>query len=131
VASPALSLTSVQVFDTYFAKDVIERDFGVIKGLVELRPVHHRTDAKVRAHVSICVLALLLARLLEQRLKDAGVQQSAERALDTLASCHLNQLTDDAYSLTQPQPEQTRLLATLGLSSLLDDATVEARLTPR
>jgi len=43
---------------TYRAKDAVETDFQVIKSLIKLRPVRHRTDAKVRAHVTLCMLAL-------------------------------------------------------------------------
>lgn len=39
----------------YRAKDVIERDFRLIKDVVELRPIYHHIYAKVRAHLGCCV----------------------------------------------------------------------------
>ncbi|MBI2566097.1 MAG: transposase [Candidatus Schekmanbacteria bacterium] len=60
VVHPDLSLPAAELVDLYFSKDLIEKGFRIIKSELELRPVSHRTDAKVRAHVSLCILALLV-----------------------------------------------------------------------
>jgi len=38
-----------------------------MKSFVDLRPVNHRTEARIRAHVSVCVFTYLLQRLAEIR----------------------------------------------------------------
>ena len=43
----------------------IERGFRTLKSELELRPVYHRKTERVRAHVLICWLALLLIRIAE------------------------------------------------------------------
>lgn len=43
----------------------IERGFRTLKSELELRPVYHRKAERVRAHVLICWLALLLIRIAE------------------------------------------------------------------
>jgi hypothetical protein len=43
----------------------IERGFRTLKSELELRPVYHRKAERVRAHVLICWLALLLIRVVE------------------------------------------------------------------
>jgi transposase len=43
----------------------IERGFRTLKSDLELRPVYHRKDRRVRAHVLLCWLALLLIRIAE------------------------------------------------------------------
>jgi len=43
----------------------IERGFRTLKTDLELRPVYHRKNERVRAHVLICWLALLLIRIAE------------------------------------------------------------------
>lgn len=63
-AHPDVPGTASDLIDMYFEKDVVEKDFQTIKSAVELRPVHHQTDIKLRAHVTICMLALLLQRIL-------------------------------------------------------------------
>jgi hypothetical protein len=132
VAHPSVQKTAEELVNQYFAKDAIERDFRTIKSVVELRPIHHRTDPKVRAHVTICILALLLLRALEHRLEKTGV--SAASALETMEPVRLNVIAQDKaafYSSTRPDANTTALLQTLGYNDLMDDTTVRETITPR
>lgn len=134
VAHENLTSTAPGIVERYFAKDQVERDFKTIKSELELHPVAHRTDAKVRAHVTVCVLALLLERTLELRLAGTPLKQTAPRVLEQLRTCHLNLMQEDwgtAYSITRTTDEQRALLAGLGLQKLDDDAAVREELTPR
>ena len=38
----------------------VERAFRTLKGPLELRPIHHRLEDRVRAHVFLCMLAYYL-----------------------------------------------------------------------
>lgn len=132
VAHPELKQSAVELCRLYRAKDAVEKDFQIIKSVVELRPVWHRTDAKVRAHVTLCMLALLLERTLQQQLKG---QCSAKAALELLASCHLNMYgghaSPPAYALTHADSDQKSILRALRLQQLTDDKELADRLTPR
>jgi hypothetical protein len=44
-----------------------ERGFRDMKTVIELRPVYHRLDQRIQAHVLLCWLALLLVRVAERR----------------------------------------------------------------
>jgi hypothetical protein len=44
-----------------------ERGFRDLKSTLELRPVFHRLQPRIRAHVLLCWLALLLIRVAERR----------------------------------------------------------------
>jgi len=44
-----------------------ERGFRDLKSTIELRPVFHRIEPRIRAHVLLCWLALLLIRVAERR----------------------------------------------------------------
>jgi hypothetical protein len=44
-----------------------ERAFRTMKTTLDLRPVYHRLDERIRAHVLLCWLALLLIRVAERR----------------------------------------------------------------
>ncbi len=44
-----------------------ERGFRDLKSTLELRPVFHRLEPRIRAHVLLCWLALLLVRVAERR----------------------------------------------------------------
>jgi hypothetical protein len=43
----------------------VERGWRDIKQVIDLRPVYHRKEERIRAHVILCWLALLLARVAE------------------------------------------------------------------
>jgi hypothetical protein len=44
-----------------------ERGFRDLKSTLELRPVFHRLEGRIRAHILLCWLALLLIRVAERR----------------------------------------------------------------
>ena len=55
-------LTAGKVVATYKSLARVERDFRSIKSIdLDLRPIHHWTETRVRAHVFICMLASYLA----------------------------------------------------------------------
>ncbi len=133
-AHPELDLDAEKLVQLYFAKDAVEKDFQTIKSEVELRPVRHRTDAKVRAHVTLCVLALLLHRWIEQSLKSAGIRMKASTALEEMEPVHLNHLRTEiaaVYAVTERAPEQEKLLSALGLTDAIQEGNLASLITER
>jgi transposase len=55
-------LTLRQIVETYDARNQIETDIAYLKEklLIPLKPVYVRKDLKIRAHVFLCVVGLLL-----------------------------------------------------------------------
>ena len=45
----------------------VERGWRDMKQILDLRPVYHRLEQRIRAHVVLCWLALLLIRVIETR----------------------------------------------------------------
>jgi len=76
-----------------------ERSFRDLKTTLELRPVFHRLEHRIRAHVVVCWLALLLIRLAERK---SG--QSWRRIATELSRLHLVTLHGDAGSFQQTTP---------------------------
>ena len=114
----------------YRSKDIVEKDFQTIKGLVELRPIRHRTDAKVRAHVTVCMLSLFLERVLVKKLKTT----SADAALSQLEPCKLVRYIlagTTAYGLTALTAGARRIVDALGIRPLVDQALLNDKLRPR
>ena len=132
VAHPELPHSAEALSKLYRAKNTVEVDFRVIKSAVKVRPVRHHTDPKVRAHVTLCMLALLLNRTLAQRLRTS----TPESALETLSTCAMHRWgapgrdTRSLYSLTHPDAEQAALLRELKMLDLVDDDHLRARLEP-
>jgi transposase len=59
----------------YSGKYAVEGDFRVLKDkvLVPLKPVHVRKDERIRAHVFLCVMALLLFRYAAWHVRELGL----------------------------------------------------------
>lgn len=83
-------LTSEQMVRYYFDKDLIEKAFHNLKGIVRLRPVRHWLYNRVIAHVFICYLSYLLLSLLKLRIKKLNLSPVvALRELDTLYKVYM------------------------------------------
>ena len=56
------------VVRAYKQLKVAERAFRTMKDQIEIRPIHHHLEDRVRAHVFLCMLAYYVAFELHQRL---------------------------------------------------------------
>jgi transposase len=67
----------------------VESGFRQLKDVIAMRPIYHRIEPRVKAHIFVAALALLVQRLLGQRLKEAGLDLSPERAMQALSTVRL------------------------------------------
>jgi hypothetical protein len=88
----APDLSPPEVVSRYKSLADIERGFRVLKSEIEIGPVFHRLPDRIRAHASICFLALILYRVMRQRLTAAETGLSPERALDQLRRIQQHQI---------------------------------------
>jgi hypothetical protein len=77
-------LSAAEVVERYKALADIERGFRVLKSEIEIAPVFHRLPDRIRAHASLCFIALILYRVMRSRLRLAGSPQSPEAVLASL-----------------------------------------------
>jgi transposase len=125
VGHPDLPHSAEDIVRLYRQKDTVEKDFQTIKNVVKLRPLYHHTDAKVRAHVTLCMLALLLERTIERRLKRSGLVRTAAACFEELRGCHLNLISSDhalepTYVATEPTQSQLAILRNLRMRGLVE-----------
>jgi transposase len=66
--------SAAEVLGAYRRLLEVESSFRVLKSVLELRPVFHWTEDRVRAHVAICVLASVIEALMEADLRTADVR---------------------------------------------------------
>jgi transposase len=64
----------------------VESGFRQLKDVLALRPIYHQIEIRVKAHIFVAALALLVQRLLGRRLKEAGLDLSPARAMQALAT---------------------------------------------
>jgi transposase len=109
-----------------------ERGFRDLKSTLLLRPVFHRLEDRIRAHVLLCWLALLLIRVAERRSQTTWRQIATE-----LRRVHAVELCGPAGSVVQTTPltsQQAAILSACGVAkppamSVLHPADQEQRLT--
>ena len=67
----------------------VEAAFRSMKDVLELRPIWHRTDERVQAHVLVAALALTFDRILQRKLEKAGLRLSSRAAWEALEAVSL------------------------------------------
>lgn len=106
-------LTPIEAARLYKKEIGIERDFRDLKGFIELRPMFHRLEPRVRAHVFICVLAKAVARELETRLhRNAYIGSSVASVLMELGRVRVAEVGEGEsrrYLRTRLTPDQEML----------------------
>jgi hypothetical protein len=92
----------------------------VLKSEIEIGPVYHRLPERIRAHAAICFIALILYRIMRQRLHAAAAPTSPERALAQLRRIQHHRITlngsQPSAGLSTTSAEQSDVLAALKLS---------------
>ena len=92
----------------------VERGWRDMKQILDLRPVHHRLEDRIRAHIILCWLALLLIRIIETTCGDTWTNVRAE-----LQRLHVGTFTGSAgtyQQTTQVTPTQRQILDQLKLA---------------
>jgi transposase len=92
-----------------------ERGFRDLKSTIELRPVFHRLEPRIRAHVLLCWLALLLIRVAERR---TGLTwPRIARDLGRLHAITLSGPAGTVVQTTEPTTPQPGILRACGLTT--------------
>jgi len=81
-------LDNKKIIEIYFEKDLIEKAFRSLHGIIKLRPIRHWLYNRVVAHIFICYLAYLLLSLLKYKLKKAKIKESPVDALKELETLY-------------------------------------------
>ena len=91
----------------------VERGWRDLKQVIDLRPVYHRKEERIRAHVILCWLALLLARIAENACGATWPNLRRE-----LSRIHVGTFTGPAGTYrqrTEITAAQAAILAQLGI----------------
>ena len=91
----------------------VERGWRDMKQILDLRPVYHRLEERIRAHVVLCWLALLLIRVIETTTGDTW--HHVRRHLDRLHAGTFTGPTGMFRQRTEPSKPQQDLLARLDI----------------
>jgi len=115
--------TEAELWRTYIQLTQAEAAFRVQKSDLQIRPVWHRNEERVQAHIFVCFLAYVLWKTLEQWTRRAGLGDTARTVLAELAQIQSVDVvlpTTDARELrlrcvVKPEAPQALLLERLGV----------------
>jgi len=122
------TLSMPDVVRAYKQLKEVERAFRTLKGPLELRPIHHRLEDRVKAHVFLCMLSYYLAWHLRQACKPLLFDdEQPPPQPDPVAKAH--------RSAAAEQKARTKRTTTgercHSLSTLLDELATRTRNTLR
>lgn len=119
IQTEAPDLSPVEAVQAYKQLAEVERGFRNLKDVLELRPIYHRSQERVAAHIFVAALAFLLHCALEKKLQAAGVPLSAAQALETLRTVHVVDVQVDSNTkrgVTLGSGRARQVLAALGIT---------------
>ncbi|MDA8330390.1 MAG: transposase [Candidatus Dormibacteraeota bacterium] len=89
----------------------VERGWRDLKQELELRPMFHRKEDRIRAHVLLCFLGLLMMRVAENRTQQTWPR--IRRELQRLVLVDLSGPAGQVSQTSKPTPSQTQLFEAL------------------
>ncbi len=120
-------LSPEAVVKEYKRLQEVELLFDALKHFVNIHPVRHWLEPRVRAHVFLCILALLLKRIFEI---DCLGNKSVTECLETAAKSKLvnytvrmsqkSEATKTFWKITAVTPNQARLFNLVGIRNPFD-----------
>jgi transposase len=109
---------SSEIIKKYYDKEIVERAFKQIKGILNLRPIRVWLKDHVEAHIKICYLAYAILSFMNYRLKKINI--SSVDALNSLKHGYKVNLKSEKnnleWSLCVPlEPKQKKMLQALSV----------------
>ena len=119
---PKELMAATELVLAYKSLSLVEQAFRNLKTVsLEMRPVYHKTDDRIRSHVFLCMLAYYLQWHLTQRLKPLfksdgqgkNRQWRIQNVFESLKGIRRERIKVDAIEVeitTQPDADQQRIL---------------------
>jgi transposase len=124
LATTRQDLSPKKVVESYKNLQEVETLFDDLKHFVDIHPVRHWLEVRVRAHVFLCILALLLKRVLET---DCLKSRALTETLETIATSKLiryrvrmsprSPQTRTFWKVTTLTPQQASCFAVAGVKN--------------
>jgi transposase len=127
-------LGPVEAVGAYKELDTVESGFRDLKDVIEMRPVYHKTDDRIKAHIFVATLALFLKRVLEHQLGAALPELSGTEAIAAMRSVGLAELDLNGKTtrlVSSGSRDARRVLRALGIADLNPPGSSKAPPTPR
>lgn len=103
IVTSETEMSDEEIVETYHNLVAIEDEFRIMKMSLNSRPMYVRNEEHITAHLTICTIALLFIRIIQNRLKSKGMSMSAERIRKALNKWQVEKLADEYYRFNSIQ----------------------------
>jgi len=121
IATSEKNIDALTAVAKYKELTEVETGFRRMKDILSMRPVYHQVEQRVRGHIFVAALGLLLQTLLQRRLKEAQVDLSAEQAIQALETVRHVSFNIDGHTRTgvsAKNPRARQVLKALAIENL-------------
>lgn len=123
----AEDMTALQIVASYKKLIAVEKAFRNLKTVqLEVRPIYHKRDDRIRAHVFLCMLAYYIQWHCQQYLaplmdegKGKNRRWTFSNIIETLKQVTRNKVTiggAELFKISQPTPEQYKIMKLMGVT---------------
>ena len=115
------AITRGDAVGAYKELATVESGFRDLKDVIEMRPIYHKRDDRVRAHIFVATLALFLKRTLEFQLAKTIPELSGTEAIAALRSVGLAELDLGGRTtrlVSSGGRDARRVLSALGITDI-------------
>ena len=119
IQSSAKNLSALEVVDAYSMLWKIEESFRIMKSTLEVQPVFHWNENRIKGHFVVCFLAFLMERNMEQLLvsySDDKISVSPLKIREALTSMQLAAVTSSGQNFlikTKSKPLSKKIFKNL------------------
>ena len=120
-------LSALEIIEAYRNLSEIERAFRTIKSFLDLRPIYHRDEERVKGHVFICVLGYYVQKVMEKMLASYGIKIPSMRAIEKLGEIKMIESKINGHKILrsiEPSSEHKKMLSAVGISDFPELAYV-------
>jgi transposase len=121
IATSEKNIDALTAVAKYKELTEVESGFRRMKDVLSLRPIYHHVESRVRGHIFVAALGLLLQTVLQRRLEQAEVDLSAEHALQALETVrHVSFNVDGKQrnGVSAKNPRARQVLKAMGIDAL-------------
>ncbi len=114
-------LTAIEAVACYKELNTVEQGFRDLKDVIDMRPIYHKSDERIEAHIFVASLALFLKRTLEYQLSFKLPELSATDAFAAVKSIGLAELNfggETRRLVSGGGRDARRILAALGIKEV-------------
>jgi transposase len=119
------NLSTKEMIKTYFDKDLIEKAFEALKSILGMHPIRHWLDGKIKGHLFICYLALVLMTTLRLKIQQSKKESlstiTPERAIKELQSIYIIEYSKASSASAHPKSSKKPFRKVVTLSNLQKD----------